>query len=243
MVMTFLEHLDELRRRSIISLAALVICALLFFPLSEQLLHLLKIPAGNHLGPLVYFSPEEALVTYMRLSFFGGFIVCLPILLSQIWAFLAPALPDKMRARSVPVILAVSSLFLAGVIFAYEILLPSALQFLLSFSTSSLVPTISVGKYISFVLGFLLACGTSFQMPLLIGGLTYAGIITPVWLIKNFKLAVIGLLILSAFLTPTTDAFNMLLLAGPLIGLYAASILLSRLIHRSVYPAHKEVLS
>jgi sec-independent protein translocase protein TatC len=224
---TVTEHLDELRKRVIISLIALMLAAIAVVPFAPVILKYLKQPSGGAIERLVYFGPEEAFLIYMRLSISAGLILALPVILFQIWAFLSPAINKRFKRYS-PVFVLFSFLaFLAGCLFAYFILLPTALKFLLNIGKADLEPVISATRYISFVTGLILACGIVFEMPVASFFLTRIGIINAGMLRRKFLYAVIIILIAAAVLTPTGDAFNMLMLALPMVVLYEASIWVS----------------
>jgi len=221
------EHLDELRRRVLLSLGAVAASAALCMPLSDRLFALLKYPAAGALETLVYFSPEEALLVYMRISFTFGAVLAFPFVIFQIWAFLSPAIDEDVRKNTSWFVLISSAVFLAGCAFAYSILLPAALKFLLSIGRGELEPMISASRYISFVTGFLFACGLVFEMPVLSYLLTRAGAVDHRVLRNKFKYAVVAVVIVAAVITPTGDAFNMTMLALPMLALYEVSIWVS----------------
>jgi sec-independent protein translocase protein TatC len=222
---TVIGHLEELRTRIIISLGALLVAAVICLPFSSSILAVLKIPARGVLDKLVYFGPEEAFLVYMRISIIAGLIVSLPVIAYQAWAFTAPALGKdfkKYAAYFVPVSVAV---FISGCAFAFFILVPAALKFLLGVGQGELEPVISASRYISFVTGFMLACGIVFEMPVAAFFLARAGILNAGLMRRNFKYAFVVIMIASAVITPTTDVFNMMLLAIPMLALYGVSIL------------------
>jgi len=225
--LTLVGHLNELRKRIIISLVSLGILTIFSLAFSSYVLKILKLPAGGLIEKLVFFSPQEGLVIYMRVAFLCGLIISMPVILYQVWAFIAPALEENTRRSACLFIIFCSLFFIIGCLFAYFILIPPALKFLLSFGKEDLEPVISASKYISFVTTLILGCGLVFQMPILSLILTKAGIINPKILRKKYKYAVVIILIAAAVITPTPDAFNMLLLACPMIFLYEISIWVS----------------
>ncbi|MGE5280490.1 MAG: twin-arginine translocase subunit TatC [Deltaproteobacteria bacterium] len=219
----FLEHLEELRRRMLVCLLALVAAGAACFPFASAVLELLKRPAPS-IDRLVFFGPEEALVVLVRVGLFCGAFLAAPVVLWQAWAFLAPAVGPSVR-RSAGLFVAVSTaVFILGGAFAYYLLLPAALTFLLGLATGTLVPLLSAARYVAFVTNFILACGLVFQMPVVMFFLGRLGVVRPAWLRRHYGAALVVIFILAAVITPTTDIVNMLLLAVPMVGLYEISI-------------------
>ncbi len=225
--LTLVEHLNELRKRIILSLVCVGISSALSFPLTSQLLKILKRPAFGIIENLVFFSPQEAFLIYMRIAVICGLTISMPVILYQIWAFISPAVEEKFRRHVGSFVVFCSLSFATGCLFAYFILIPPALKFLLSFAGEDLEPVISATKYISFVTSLVLGCGLVFQMPMLSFFLTKLGVISSRLLRKKYKYAVIIIFIVAAIITPTPDAFNMFMLAGPMIFLYEMSIWVS----------------
>ncbi|MCM8757618.1 MAG: twin-arginine translocase subunit TatC [Candidatus Omnitrophica bacterium] len=230
--LTLKEHLEELRRRIIVSLVCLGVATTLSFPFSDYILKVLKFPAKGLIEKLVFFGPQDAFLIYMRIAFLSGAIFSFPIILYQLWAFILPALEEKFKKYTFLFIILSTLFFIGGCFFAYFILIPAALKFLLSFGDKELIPVISATRYISFLLSIILVSGLIFEMPLLSLILTKMGIINHRILRKKYKYAILVILIFSAIVTPTVDAFNMLLLAIPILVLYELSIWFSFLIKR-----------
>jgi sec-independent protein translocase protein TatC len=222
--LSLVEHLNELRKRIIICLVALGVATLSALPYASQLLKILKLPARGVIDRLAFFSPEEAFLIYMRIGVLCGFVLSLPVILYQLWGFCSPAMEKKVRKHGVFFITSCFVSFAAGSLFAYYILLPPALKFLLGFAKEDLEPVISAGKYISFVTGVIFASGLVFQMPVLSFILARLGVINSRILRKKYKYAIVIIFIVAAVITPTPDAFNMLLLALPMLCLYEISI-------------------
>jgi sec-independent protein translocase protein TatC len=168
----------------------------------------------------------------MKVSFVASFIFALPVIFYQIWKFVSPGLLSKEKKYLIPFIVMSTTLFLAGSMFCFVIILPFAMTFLLGYKTGTLTPMISVGSYIDFCLKFILAFGAIFELPLLIIFLTKFGIVSPRSLAKNRKYAILVSFVVAAILTPTPDAFNQVLMAVPIIILYEIGILLSIIIYR-----------
>jgi sec-independent protein translocase protein TatC len=204
-----------------------VIAALAMMPLSSQVLKFLKAPASGSIDKLVYFSPEEAFLLYMRLSLIAGLIVSFPVIMFQLWAFVSPAIDRNVRKHTFLFVFFSSLVFISGCAFAYYMLIPAALKFLLGMGQGELEPVISATRYIAFVTGFMLACGLVFEMPVLSYFLTKIGLISAGMLRKKFKYAIVIIVAAAAVITPTGDAFNMILLALPMFALYEVSIWVS----------------
>lgn len=165
---------------------------------------------------------------YMKLALLCGLVISMPIILYELWSFISPAVEDKFKNYVFSFIFSGSFIFILGVAFAYFILLPRAIKFLLSFQSDILIPVISAREYIGFVVAIILGCGIIFQMPILSFILTRAGIISPKILRKKAKWAILFIFIAAALITPTTDAFNMLIFAVPMLFLYEISIWVSK---------------
>lgn len=225
--LTFIGHLEELRRRIIICLVAFLVAVSVSFPLSEKLLKFLKLPAAGLIDKLAYFSPTEAFMSYFRIAMAAGLILCLPLILYHVWMFISPAMDKAFRRHAAAFILFSFLSFIAGCAFAYFLLLPAALKFLLSFGKGELEPVISIGKYISFALAIILCAGLVFEMPVISFILSRVGIINHKLLRRRFKYAILIIFILAAVITPTPDVFNMTLLAVPMLLLYEISIWVS----------------
>ncbi len=230
--LTLVEHLNELRKRIIISLISLVISSILSFPFASYVLKILKSPAGGLIEKLAFFSPQEAFLIYLRIGFLCGFILSLPVILYQIWLFILPGIEERLKRYAANFIFFCLVSFVMGCLFSYFILIPRGLKFLLSFGKDDLEPVISASQYISFVSSLILGCGLVFQMPVLSFILTKLGIINGRRLRKKYKYAVIIVFIAAAIITPTPDALNLLMLALPMLFLYEFSIWVSFLARR-----------
>ena len=230
--MTFLEHLEELRKRLLISIIAIVIGASIVYFFSPEILSLLKKPAGPSLGKLKVLSLTEGFMSYFKIAIIGGIILSIPVIFYQVWAFISPALKPNERRHANLFILWTTISFLIGCAFAYFVILPFAIPYLLNFGSGELEPMITVSKYLSFTSMMILGCGAIFELPILIYLLTKLGIVTTDFLTRNRKYAVLVCFIAAAIITPTGDVVNLLLLAVPMIGLYEIGILSSRLVKR-----------
>lgn len=222
--LTLIEHLAELRTRIIISLAALIAGILISFPFASLFLWLLKRPASGLIEKLVYFSPQEAFSIHMQVAVLAGWFIGLPVILYEAWLFICPAVEERLRKFIVVFVFFSFAAFICGGIFAYFVLIPPALKFLLSFGSEELQPMISAQKYISFITTLIFGCGLVFEMPILSFILSRLRVITARALRDKYKFAVVAIFIIAAIITPTTDLFNMALMAAPMIFLYEISI-------------------
>ncbi len=219
----FLEHLEELRRRLLICLLTLVVASAACFPFATAVLGFLKRPAAC-VEQLAFFGPEEALLVLVRIGLFCGVFLAAPVILWQLWLFVAPAVSRRVKRSAALFVVASTAVFFLGGSFAYFVLLPAALRFLLGLATDTLVPLLSASRYVSFVTGFILACGLVFQMPVVMFFLGRLGVARPAWLRRRYGPALVVIFVLAAVITPTTDVVNMLFLALPMVALYELSI-------------------
>ena len=233
--MTFLDHLEELRRRIIWALLALAICAVLgFFVVTElDVIGILERPfqavmPGQN---LLFTSPTTPVVVTFKLAFVVGFIMALPVIAFQAWSFFSPALYDHEKRLVIPAIGVGFTLFLAGIAMAYFFVLPLGLKFLLGFQAESLEPIITIDEYLKFATRLILAFGIIFEMPVVLVLLGLLGIVTPDGLRKYRRHAVVILAISAALLTPA-DVGTMFMLFTPMILLYEMSIWLVRIVVR-----------
>ncbi|MBP6342637.1 MAG: twin-arginine translocase subunit TatC [Candidatus Omnitrophica bacterium] len=225
--LTFLDHLDELRGRVVQFLFIYLVCCIFAYNLTSSILPYLIKPVGA----VVFNAPGEAFAAYMILTLLVGLVISMPFLLYHIWAFAWEALTEKERKYIV--IFGPLSLvfFLAGGAFAYFVVVPIAVKFLMSFSSPYVVPMIGIQSYISFLGSFLLSFGIVFELPLILVFLVKIGVATPAFLRQFRKHSILGVLILSALLTPP-DVVSQLLMAVPLILLYELGILFSVLSYK-----------
>lgn len=227
--LSVLQHLEELRKRILICLAAVTLGTVVSLAWAGRVIEWLKRPAGEALPRLAFFSPAEGVLAYLKVAATAGFILAMPVILHQVWVFVRPGLSNRERRFGLLFIGWGSLSFSGGLAFAYWVLLPASLRFLLSFGSDSLVPMISVSQYLGFVTTVLLAAGFTFEMPLAIFLLARLGMVSPRFLRRQWRLAVVGMMVGAALLTPTTDAVTMLLLAAPMLLLYEVSIRLATL--------------
>jgi sec-independent protein translocase protein TatC len=230
--MSFMEHLGELRTRIVRGLIALLVGLVITFPLSQRIVDYLARPIQTTGNTLVFLAVTEAFWVQMKVALIAGLFLASPAILWQVWAFVAPGLYQHEKKYAVPFVIIGSLMFVAGGAFSLFVVTPYAINFLLSFARPGLQPMISIGSYIDFLLKFTLAFGLVFELPI---GITLAarlGLVTPKTLARNRKYAILGSFVTAAILTPTPDAFNQVLMAGPLIILYEVGIVSARLFGR-----------
>jgi len=228
--MTVLEHLLELRQRLIKAVLALVIATVISLLFTRRFLALLTAPMGDSLPQAL--SPTETIVTYFKVALIGGLVLAMPVIVYQLIRFLVPGLYPHERRYLYMIVPAASFLFASGVAFAYYVMLPAAIPFLLNFMGDIIRQQWSIEKYISLVTGLLFWVGVIFETPLIVAFLAYLGIVSPGLLWKNFRYAIVLIAIIAAVATPTPDPINMSLLMLPLILLYLLSIVLALLVYR-----------
>jgi len=221
---TFLDHLEELRKRLLYAAVALGAAAVAGFFLAPRVIDLLTRPVPE----LVFLAPAEAFIVQLKVALVAGLFLASPVIFYQFWRFVRPALlPGEVKYLTAAVIVS-SLLFAAGVAFAQLIVVPTAMRFLLSFQTAKLRAMLSISEYIGTVAAFLLACGVMFQLPVIMFFLTKLGVVTPRFLMKNQRAAIVLVFILAAILSPP-DVFSQVLMAIPLLALFELSILASML--------------
>jgi Tat protein translocase TatC len=234
--MPFLDHLEELRSRILRSLGAVILGSAvgLWAVQHFQLVNLLKRPIAPYLtdGKLVVLSPTEPVMIVFKLGFLVGLVLASPIILWQLWAFLAPALYAREKKALVPSLFFGLLLFMTGVALAYAFVVPQALRVLFSFQTEAIAPFITYDKYFSFVMQVTLALGISFELPLVIIILSWLGVIGPAELSRFRRFAVVCAFIAGAVLSPGADLLSMLMMTVPLLLLYevgyAGSVFVTR---------------
>ncbi len=230
--MPFLAHLDELRKRIVVSVIALGVGFAATFSFSERIIDWLARPMQKLGMKLAFLEPTEPFWVNMKVALVAGLFLVLPVILYEVWAFIAPGLLPRERKFALPFIVIGTLCFGLGAAFALMVIVPYALTFLVTFKATNLVATISVNRYVDFVIKFTVAFGLVFELPLGITLGSRLGLVTPEFLARNRKYAILINFVIAAILTPTPDAFNQLLMAGPLILLYEVGIIAARLFGR-----------
>jgi len=220
--MSFLEHLEELRKRLIVSIVALGVAFLLCWNFADRIFGWLSRPLSKFLpagDKLVFTRLTEPFLLYMKVAFFAGIFIASPVILWQLWLFISPGLYKRERRYAAPFIIIASLFFIVGGYFGYRVLLPGTCAFFLE-TGKQFKQMIKADEFFSFASTIILATGLVFETPILIFFLARLGIVTPAFLMQKAKYAVVIAFIISAIVTPTPDMVTQTALALPMIGLY-----------------------
>jgi len=224
--MTFLDHLEELRRRLVVSFIAVAVAFFACWAFAEPIFALLQAPLTKFLPPgdkLAYTRLTAPFFLYMKVSFFTGLFVASPVILLQFWLFVAPGLYKRERRLAAPFIVFGTLFFILGGYFGYRFLLPATCSFFVE-TGKQFKQMVTVDDYFSFASTIILATGLVFETPILIFFLARLGIVTPAFLLQKFKYAVVFSFIIAAVVTPTPDMVTQAALAVPMILLYLIGI-------------------
>lgn len=231
-VMSFFEHLAELRDRLIKAFLGLAITTGLSMVFANRILAYLISPVNQEDFQLQTLGPTEGVIVFFRVALLSGAIIAIPWITWQLWMFVAPGLNRNEKRYILLSLPATTLLFLVGVAFSWFILMPAALNYLQNFQNNIFKADWTADQYVAFVTSLLFWIGVSFEMPLIFFILARMGLVGPRALRQNWRLAVVGSAVAAAMITPTIDPFNMMLVMGPLLSLYALSILLSTVAYR-----------
>ena len=237
--MSFFEHLIELRKRIVLSLIGIGIGMVVGLGFSKPGLNYITRPMiealkSNHLDPYLYFThPAGYVMLYINFGLYLGIALAMPSVLYQIWLFVAPGLYKHERKAVASFIGSAMVLFLCGVAFGYFIMLPRVLTFVVEFSNSGPIkPWIDINEYFSLILIVLLGLGVVFELPVVVFILSLFGIVTPKFMLKNFRYAMLIITIIAAIVTPSPDATTMLIFMAPMVVLYFVGVLVSYIVLR-----------
>ena len=222
--MTLLQHLSELRLRIVYCVISIFIFSTISLFFAENMILLLAKPYG---GLLQVIEPTEGFAVYLRIGLTGGIALSLPILIYQMIAFVSPGLTSREKKMMIFVLPASLILFAIGGAFAWFIMTPAAIEFLSQFMSNIFVVNWTSRAFVRFVLSITFWIGIAFEMPLILMFLAWLGMVTPMSLLRGWRIAVVIIAVVSALITPTVDPFNMILVMAPLICLYLLSVLLS----------------
>jgi len=229
--LTLVEHLDELRTRLFVCIAALGVALALCFWQNHLLLEIAQGPLPSDHDQLITFGVTEPFTTTLTVSAYGAIVLSLPVVLWQLYAYVLPAFSEAERRTVLPILLLFPFLFVAGLAFAYFVVMPAAVNFLLNFNDGQFNIQLRARDYYSFFSMTEVACGLVFQMPLAIIAVTRLGIVSVEQLSKNRRYAYLVIAIVAAAL-PGVDPVTMLIEMVPLLVLYELSILLARVLGR-----------
>jgi len=234
--MGFLDHLEELRKRIVYSIVAVGIGCAASWGFHERIYDIMQRPIMDALHKnglsekLVFLNPTEPFNLYIKISALAGLFLTSPFVLYQVWMFISPGLYRREKKYIVPFMVSTIALFCAGGYFGYRIVYPSALDILLKFGRQ-FTPMITIGEYTQLFLSIILGMGLIFEMPILVFFLAFMGILTPGFMLKNLRYAILVIFIIAAIVTPSPDIVNMCVFAAPMLGLYAVSVGVAWLVH------------
>lgn len=231
--MTLLDHLKELRNRAIISAAAVIIAVLVCFYFWEVILGWLMAPAREEYPDfkLSSFSPTDKLSMLFKIGLYGGLLLASPVVLYQILAFVVPGLTPRERKMIFPGMIGATFFLLAGMAFAYWIVLPASLNFLLGFGDENIENVTGIKEYVDFTTRIIFWVGLSFELPMVMALLSRIGVASPRQMLRFWRYAIVLCFILAAVVTPTPDPLTQTLVGGPLLLLYLVGILLAWGVH------------
>ena len=229
--MAFIDHLEELRWRILKSLGSILVMAVLTFNFADYLVYILTAPADNRGIGLQTLTPQGMFILKWNLAIIGGFILSIPVITIQIWKFVSPGPYNRERKILLPLIITVFLCFILGAIFAYMVILPFSLNFFASMVTENVQNNFSINYYFSFVLALIIGSGIIFEMPVASFLFSSIGIITPSFLRKFRREAIMITVILSAIITPP-DPISLIIMSIPMVVLYEISILVSWISNR-----------
>lgn len=239
--MPFMQHLEELRKRLITSAIAIGVGFLASYAFKEQIFEILMQPwikamPKGHEAKLIYTAPHEAFFTYMKVSFIAGTGLAVPVILYQVWRFIAPGLYENEKRYLLPIVFFSSLFFLGGAMFGYFFVFPVGFQFFASFASDYITPMVSTKEFLTFSVRLLLAFGFVFELPIFAFFLARLGLISAQFLRRQRKIAIVLIFIIAGVLTPGPDVFSQLLMAGPLLILYELSVLICHMFGKKPQP-------
>jgi sec-independent protein translocase protein TatC len=227
--MPFTQHLEELRKRLIVSASAIGVGFLVCYAFADKIFKILckpwleALPEGQSIK-LIATAPHETFFTYMKVAFIAGTMLAVPVILYELWRFIAPGLYEKERHAIFPVVIFSSLFFLGGALFGYFCVFPYGFAFFASFATEYITPMITTREFLSFTTRMLFGFGLVFELPIFAFFLAKLGLITAPLMRRIRKMAIVVIFIIAAAITPGPDVFSQLMMAGPLLILYEASV-------------------
>ncbi|MGD0095129.1 MAG: twin-arginine translocase subunit TatC [Terracidiphilus sp.] len=231
--MSLMEHLDELRKRIIRAAIYLTVGFAIAWVFHDRFVAIIQAPLNRIGKSLVFTHPMDPLNMDLKVSLIGGAILASPLILYQVWLFIAPGLYQKERRFVVPFMAATVGLFLAGAAFGYFYVLPGALEILIVGFGKNFTPMVTIEEYSGFFLSIILGLGISFELPILIFFLALFGIVSPRFLWKNIRYAILAVFIVAAIICPSPDPWTMCIYAIPMLALYLVGIAVAWWVHPS----------
>ena len=234
--MSFLEHLEELRKRIIYSLIAVAVGFGVCWGYADRIFAIMQRPIMEALQrnglpeKLVYLSPTEPFNLYLKIGFMAGIFVAAPVVLYQVWMFISPGLYRHEKRYVVPFMVSTIALFMAGGLFGFKMVYPAALDFLIQYG-KQFQPMITIGEYTDLFLTIMVGMGVIFELPILVFFLALMGIVNSGWMWRNLRYSILVIFIIAAIITPTTDILNMCIFAAPMVALYILSIGIAWMVH------------
>ncbi len=228
--MTFFEHLGELRGRIIKALIGLIIALIICLVFVNWLVNnILLYPAKNAHMDLQNLRPFGLLFMYFQVAMAAAVVLSLPNLFYQFWQFISPALREKEKKYLVTIVFFSTFCFLVGIVFAYFVMLPLTLTFVANFGADSIIKNqFAIDEYMDIIVSIMLACGVIFELPMISFFLSKIGILTPAFMRKYRRHAIVIIMFMAAILSPGTDPVSQIILAIPLVVLYEISIIVSK---------------
>jgi sec-independent protein translocase protein TatC len=226
--MTLFEHLEELRQRIFYALIAVALSVVGCFLAVKPIVQLLEVPAQG--VKFLQLAPGEYFFVSIKVAGYSGLLLASPFILYQIIQFVLPGLTRRERSFIGPVVLGSSVLFAAGLVFAYLLLIPAALNFFINYGADVVEQLWSIDRYFEFVLLLMFSTGLAFQIPILQALLGWLGIVSSAKMLAGWRYVLLGAVVLGAILTPSTDPLTQSLLAGAVLALYFGGIVLVKLL-------------
>jgi sec-independent protein translocase protein TatC len=243
--MSFLEHLEELRRRIFYAILAVVVGFFVCWGYASNIVGWMQKPIMEALKrngmpqTLVYLNPTEPFNLYLKVAALAGLFVTSPFVLYQLWMFISPGLYRNEKRYVFPFMFSTVALFISGGLFAYKMVYPAALDFLIGYG-KQFQPMITIHEYVDLFLTVILGMGVVFEMPILVFFLALMGVVSAGWMWRNVRYSILVIFIIAAIMTPTTDILNMCIFAAPMVGLYLLSIGIAWLVHPKQRKARRE---
>jgi sec-independent protein translocase protein TatC len=237
--MTLLEHLEELRRRILYTLAAVLVGFFACFAFAARIYDVLALPIKPFVPKLSFLKVTDPFIIYVKVAIVAALFLTSPFILYQVWRFVAPGLYRKEKRYAIPFIFFGSTFFLTGGLFGYFVAWPFAVDFLINLG-GAFEPVITVDFYLNQLITVLLGLGVMFELPVFIFLLAQIGVVTPAFLMRHFRWAVLAIFLLAAVITPTPDVINLLVVALPTLVLYLLGVGAAYLAQRRREAAQRE---